>query len=72
VDELGDIDRVRCLLVQGLDLFRRKGDVLAFGEFIAFGHVVLFDDSTFLRADVLLLETAAAGFMQHVETDCCR
>ena len=67
--ELGDVDRVGRLLVEGLDLLGREADVLALGELVALADLVLLDHRAFLRADVLLLEPRAAGGVQHVEAD---
>jgi hypothetical protein len=68
-NKLRDVDGICRLLVQSLDLLGSESDILAFGELVPLGDVILLHHSAFFRADVLLLEPGAAGLVQHVEAD---
>src|SRR5258706_2491815 len=67
-DELADLDLLRRLLLQRLQLVGREGDVLVLPELVPLHHVVALDDHVLVaRADVLLLQPALALGMEQVE-----
>ncbi len=68
-NELVDVDGVRGLLVERLDLLGREDDVLALGELVSLGDLVPLHDLVVLGADVLLLEPGAVLLVHHVEAD---
>src|SRR3954464_2806988 len=69
-DELADLDLLRRLLLERLQLFGGEGDVAVLGELVAFHHLVALDHLIVVaRADVLLLEAAPALRVQEVEGD---
>jgi hypothetical protein len=68
-DELHDLDHLRRLLLERLQLFGREDDVLILGELVSLDRLLASDSLAVLRADVLLLESGAALLVKHVEGD---
>jgi DNA ligase D-like protein (predicted 3'-phosphoesterase) len=66
--ELADLDHLRGLGLERLDLLVRERDVLALRELVALHHLLARDDLLVRGAPVLLLH-ARAALVQHVERD---